>query len=396
MSAPLASVGPSGKGISPFQIGNMDGPFGTPARSFGGCSWLEVECRSVSRRRPPIALLLGTLACVGSRQRGQGRWCVPDELHVFVPQDQPSDVILAANFGLIESTDSGKTWVYVCEAQAGASGNVNLYQLGPTDTLLGDSFSGLFRSTSLGCTWGPAGGTLTGKYVYDAAFNPNSPGSVLALGNPPDGGSGSAIFASTDDAVTFGPPTYQTAASLSGIELSVSSPGLVYLTGNEPEIDGGASYFGNAFVMVGVDGGAGWGAPQDHPELNAELAGDAGADAGPPSPPLIRLAQVDPVDSQTVYLTLTLANSNESYLAVTHNGGKTIQLLFLAPETITAFLRSSNGTLYAEPGIPVAKGACSPRHPMAGRSRSSTRLARMGARRAAATSTCAAWPNATT
>ena len=297
-------------------------------------------------RRRLYATTAAALALLLASPRAAADGAFPDELQVFVPESLPSDIILAANFGLIESTNAGQTWVYVCEAQAGATGNVSLYQLGPTNTLLGDSFSGLYRSTDLACTWSPATGTPAGAYVYDAAFDPNNPGAVLALSNPSAGTSASAIFASSDDGVTFGNPVYTTPSSLYGVEFSISSPGLVYVVGNEPEPDGGVTYFGNAFVMLGLDGGASWGPHLDHPELNAELAGDAGPDAGPPPPPIIRLAQVDPADSQTAYFTLTLSNSGQTFLAVTHDGGKTIEVLFAAPEPMTAFLRSADGTLY--------------------------------------------------
>ncbi len=301
-----------------------------------------------------IAAALTLTSSLGVAQRALADGAFPDELQVFLPPDQPSEIILAANFGLLESTNNGQSWLYVCEAQAGATGNVNTYQLGPpapTDTLLGDAFSGLYRSTDLACTWGLAGGLPPGAYVWDAAFDPNNPGAVLAFSYPPDAGvalgaSASAIYPSTNSAVSFGAPIYVTPSSLYGIEFSQSSPGLVYVVGNLPATDGGATYFGNAFVLVGVDGGASWGTPIEHPELNAELAGDAGAGTGAPPPPIIRLAQVDPVDPLTVYFTLTLSNSGQSFLAVTHDGGKTIQVLFQAPETITAFLRSEEGTLY--------------------------------------------------
>jgi MYXO-CTERM domain-containing protein len=337
-----------------------------PSRPFGDHALVAVEFPSVSNRRSAaLATALAFALGVGAAGLARADGAFPDELQIFVPANQPSDLVLAANFGLIESTDNGQTWVYVCEAQAGASGNVNLYQMGPDDTLLGDSFSGLFVSTDLACTWSPAGGALaptalSPRYVYDAAFDPNTAQYVLALSNPPDGGSGSAIYPSTNDAATFGPPLYVTPANLSGIEFSSSSPGLVYVTGNDPETDGGPTYFGNAFVMLGVDGGASWGTPIQHPELNAELAGDGGV----ADPPLIGLAQVDPVDPQTAYFTLTvnaesylptptdagmelaLTGSTDFYLAVTHDSGQTIQLLFRAPEQMTSFLRSAEGTLY--------------------------------------------------
>jgi MYXO-CTERM domain-containing protein len=266
----------------------------------------------------------------------------PNESYIFVPTDQPSDIVVIATFGLIVSTNGGASWSYVCNPNDCSACPINLYQMGPTGTLLSDYPSGLSRSPDLGCSWAPAGGTLAGPYVWDAAFDPENPGAVLAFSHPADAGSASAIFPSSDDAVTFGPPLYVTPAVLNGIEFSVSSPGLVYVVGNEPLSDGGG---GTAFVLVGADGGASWGTPIDHPELNAELAGDAGPDGGPPPPPLITLAQVDPVDSQTVYLQLTVA-SGQTWLAVSHDGGKTLQLLFLPRDPMSAFLRSSEDILY--------------------------------------------------
>ncbi len=298
-----------------------------------------------------VALALVVLGVAGAARAqctdagGGSPMAFPDELGVFAPTDQPSDIVVTTNFGLLESTDDGLSWFYICAAEVGCN-DIGSYELGPTDALLADTFDGLHESSDLGCLWTPAGGTLAGAYAWTAAFDPNNPGAVLALSQPPDAGepSASAIYPSTDNGLTFGPPVYATAAGLSGIQFSASSPGLVYVTGNGPPADGGVASYGNAFVLVGVDGGASWGAQIAHPELNAELAADAGV--GPAPPPAIRLAAIDPVDSQTVYFFLSPPNSGQSVLAVSHDGGKTIEILFDAPEPITAFLIGSDETLY--------------------------------------------------
>ncbi len=268
----------------------------------------------------------------------------PDELQVFLPGDHPSRILLATNFGLVESEDDGVSWTFVCEAQAGAAGNLGLYQMGPTDTLMSEYYGGVVRSGDLGCSWDNAGGSVApdaGLWVWDGAFDPLAPGHVLVLGQY--GASGSAVYPSTDDAVTFGAPVYSTPSSLTGIELSQSAPGVAYATGNElvsQTPDGGTPRygFGAPFVLPGGDGGFSWGTPIDHPEIASELGTDAGVKIG--------LAEVDPKDPQTVYLRLTVEPTGPDYLAVTHDAGKTVQILFKSPEAMSAFLVASDGTLY--------------------------------------------------
>ncbi|MHB8416707.1 MAG: beta propeller repeat protein [Myxococcales bacterium] len=294
------------------------------------------------------ALLLVVPLAFPALARADGAF--PDELQVFLPADHPARLVLAANFGLLESEDDGQSWYYVCEAQAGAAGNISLYQFGPTDTLLADAPQSLLRSTDLGCTWAPATGCFSSGYVWDTAFDPVTAGNALALSNV-DGGTASGIYPSTNAAASFGCPVYTTASSLSGIEYCTSQPGTVYATGNEAN---DAGVIGVPFLLQGFDGGATWSSELPHPELATLLSGygapDGGSpDAGPPANPLIRLAEVDPNDCGTAYLRLTvvLADAAQDYLAVTHDSGRTIQILFRAPDLITAFLVGADGTLYA-------------------------------------------------
>jgi len=299
----------------------------------------------------------------------------PDEIQVFFSATNPNRIVLAANFGLLESEDDGKTWYFVCEAQAGASGNINRYQYGPDDTLLGDGpapyppvpgTTGLFRSGDLGCTWKSATGCFPHGNVFDAAFDPENPGRVLGLSNSDAGGEATAVFPSTDDGATFGCPVYETANSLTGVEFCQSQPGTAFLTGYHVGDAGSVP-----FLVEGYDGGASWSAELDHPELAALVAtfgtdggvGDGG-DAGPLSNPTIALAAVDPNDCGTVYLRLTLLSTGRDFLAVTHDSGQTAQVVFEAPPgmQITAATVGTDGTAYVGCACPAASASPCP-HP---------------------------------
>ena len=276
-----------------------------------------------TRRLGGLALLL---AC-GAASQALADGAFPDEFQLFVPTERPSSILLATNFGLLRSADNGATWTYVCEAQAGATGNISLYQLSPlTGTLLADSLQGLFLSTSEGCSWTGAGGTLAGQYSWDAAFDPLNAGGLLALSaNGP--GQTSAIYPSANDGQSFGAALFAIEGNLTGIEFSLSTPGLVYATGGEANSPDGS--LGAPFILVSTDRGESWPTREDHPELGAVI---------------VRIAAVDPDDGQTVYLRISSATGEE--LAVTHDGGKTIEPLFTPPEPMTAFLRAQDGTLY--------------------------------------------------
>ncbi len=266
---------------------------------------------------------------------------LPDELQVYLPADLPHRIILFNDFGLQESEDDGASWFFLCEPATGG-GNVDMYYWGPTGTVIGRSRQ-LTRSTDEGCSWQAP--SVCSSFVWDVAFDPARPGAALALGQLDGGGSG--ILPSVDDGETFGCPIFETPDTLQGVELSASSPGLVYASANAAA-DGGET--GVPRVLVGVDGGASWPLAFDHPELASLLASGAAADGGPGAglpEPLIRILAVDPRDSQTVFFRLTLPASGADFVAVTHDGGRSLQVLFAAPAPLSAFLDASDGTLYA-------------------------------------------------
>jgi hypothetical protein len=248
----------------------------------------------------------------------------PDELQVFLPP-ATSRIVVATNFGLLRATDGGP-FEFICEAAIGATGNVGLYQAGGDGAMLAEASQGVYRSPDWGCGWSPAQGSVSGVYVYDAAFDPTSPQHVLAIGVGATAGT-TAVYPSSDEGATFGAPTLTISGSLNGVEFSAVSPGTAFAVGNAAGADGGV---GVPFIAVSGDEGQTWPTRYDH----AELAGQ-----------VVRLAQVDPVAANTLYLRVSYPTYDE--LWVSRDSGNTLQKLFTASEPLSAFLSSADGTLYA-------------------------------------------------
>ncbi len=277
--------------------------------------------------RTSAAALLALALLSPGLARADGAF--PVQLQVFLPTDQPNRIVLITNFGILRSDDSGASWSYLCEALAGQSSAIGLYQFGPDETLLGDSYGGLVRTQDLGCSWSVAGGKLSGSYAWDAAFDPLVPGHVLALAQGPSGGGSSAIYPSTDDAATFGSAVFAMQGNLTGIEFSQASRGVVYATGGEADAPDGS--LGAPFVLLSHDGGQSWGAPIDHPELGVGILYLAGAGLSDPA---------------TAYFRWVPSSGASEELLVTHDSGQTLSSIFEAPAAMTAFVELPSGVLY--------------------------------------------------
>jgi hypothetical protein len=266
------------------------------------------------------SLCLLTFLLAGRRAQADGAF--PDELAVFLPPASNA-VVVATNFGLLRSLDGGPV-AFVCEAATGATRNVGPYQANLNGTMLAEAAEGLLRSVDWGCGWQPAGGSVSGLYVYDAAFDPSSP-RVLAIGLTADAGVG-ALYPSDDQGATFGQAATTVLGSFSGVEFSTVSPGTVFAVGNETSGDAG---IGVPFVAMSADRGQTWPSFFAHPELSGLI---------------VRLAQVDTTAGNTLYLRI---NATYDELWVSRDGGKTLQKLFTAPKPLSAFLAGADGTLYA-------------------------------------------------
>src|SRR5688572_26450791 len=106
--------------------------------------------------RPPLLVLVAAGLAL-SPERAHGNGAFPDSLSILLPPDQPDKITLATNFGLVFSTDAGRTWEWTCEH--GSALGAILYQLAPPPR--GATFAvglDIVRSDDDGCSWRPATG----------------------------------------------------------------------------------------------------------------------------------------------------------------------------------------------------------------------------------------------
>jgi len=248
----------------------------------------------------------------------------PDELSVHFPASAPHRILLGSNFGLLVSEDDGASWRYACEpyVTSGSTSslspaNVSFYQITADGAILEDSVD-LRRSADVACTWPASSGSVAGSVVSDVFADPTDPGFVLAILAAING---SSIVASRDGGTTFGAPLYTTSDLVTSVESARSARGVVYAT--KVGIRGGAT------LLRSADWGTTW-------NTMATLAG-AGTQ---PS-----ILAIDPADANTVYLRL-LAGANDS-MAITTDGGQTVQVALTVSGAFTSFLRATDGALYA-------------------------------------------------
>jgi hypothetical protein len=268
------------------------------------------------------AVLASLLVASGAYANG----AFPDEFSVNFPAPYPHRIYIGANFGLIVSEDDGATWRYACEpwitamSNAALSGtNVSFYQVAADGATIAQAVE-VTRSADDACTWPPAGGDIVGQVVTDLFPDPNDATFVVAIVAVT---TGSLLIASHDGGQTFhDPPLYQTNDLLTAIEISRSTPGLIYAT--SIALSGSGSK-----LLKSIDSGVTW----TSTVIPTESA----------TQPLI--LTIDPVDSNTVYLRVVGALSDS--IVVTTDGGQTFQTLITINGQFSSFLRATDGTLYA-------------------------------------------------
>jgi hypothetical protein len=243
----------------------------------------------------------------------------PDAQSVLTPADRPGQIMLVTNFGVIMSADAGATWLWSCETDGNAYGM--LYQLAPPPSrrLFVVANQALAFSDDGTCSWGTAGGALTGQGVTDAFVDPGNGNRVLAVGLT------SSIYSVYESAVggmSFAPALYTAPANtaINSVEIARSDPMTVYLAMTSPTTA--------PLLARSRDGGA-------HFEVH-DLEASLGRG-------LLRIIAIDPEDPDRVLLRFNAAN--DQAIALTTDGGMTATRPVVVNGNFTSFVRTPSGTL---------------------------------------------------
>ena len=268
-------------------------------------------------RRWVEAFLVAAALATPAAARANGAF--PDSESILTPADRPQDIILVTNFGLITSTDGGKTWLWSCEQDGNVLGA--FYQLtpAPRNRLLTVTNQNLGYSDDRSCGWQIAGGAVAGQSITDAYLDPVTGTRVMAIGVASQIYS---LFPSTDTGTTFGPALYQTTAgtTMNGVEIAPSDGNVVYIAMRAPA---GAPLLGRS-----DDGGA-------HFTIH-DLSANLGSG-------LLRIISVDPEDPNRVLMRFLTADDQS--LALTTDGGVSATKPLTINGDFKAFTRLPSGTI---------------------------------------------------
>jgi hypothetical protein len=213
----------------------------------------------------------------------------PQTIGIYPKPGDPQTVYLATTFGLLETTDEGCTFRWMCEQSIGYGGTWDpFYAIGSDGTIFATTFDGLRISRDAGCTFTTATAELP-------ANDPNRIADIWidALDIGPTGeiwvgtaetGHTNDVFVSGDNGVTF-----TSRGMLSpeiwwkSVKVAPSNPATVYITGYQ------VAGTPTAYFYRTTNEGMQW---TPSPLANVMYA----------STPVIRVKAVDPTNPDVVYL----------------------------------------------------------------------------------------------
>jgi len=278
----------------------------------------------------PAAFILTTLRTTPAEANG----AFPAALSVFFPPRRPDALIVATNFGVVESTDGGRSWLYACEDPTRAA-DARLYTLvqdGDRERLFSVGLQGLAVTDDGGCSLQPTAGSSDFVTVSDYFVDPSNAQRVFALATVVDPAApvveSAALLLSEDGGRTFGPPLRSEPVGMpdsldfESVEVAKTDPQTLYLISSSITT-------GRQFERSN-DGGLTW--------QTTPLVAGAGSRFG--------IITIDPDDKNRVFVRGT--NFASDALLLTTDGGKTLQtVLDLSAQmaAMTAFLLRTDGTI---------------------------------------------------
>jgi hypothetical protein len=285
------------------------------------------------RRRPPLphrlaggggCLLAAALALGLAPRAAHADGAFPDSQSILVPAARPDEITLVTNFGVVSSSDGGRSWIWSCEQTANSLGFLYQYGPPPRSRLYALAGEKLIRSDDRACGWQAATGMVDGKGLTDFFPDPGNPDRVLAVGFDYTTFD-YAIYASGDGGATFATLLYDSGVrnEIHGVEIARSDPHTIYATTS-------LLATGAPALAHSSDDGANW---QSMDLLAALGAGTA------------RIIAVDPSDAQRVLL--LFKGTSQQKLALTRDGGGTVSVALDpgAGTSFTSYARTAAGTI---------------------------------------------------
>lgn len=240
---------------------------------------------------------------------------------------------LRTTYGILLSEDRGTTWSWICyEAPGYVPVEEPTFVVTGNGTLMGAVFDGL-RRTKDGCAWETVSDALA-KTATGLAVDPADPNHVWALlsGGDGSGGFDNQLWESTtagDDFTLVGAP-YGKEALLLSLVVAPSDPNRLYVSGLFATPPSSTLTSG---VLTSKDAGKTW----QRTDLDA-----------PPGTAFF-IAAVDPAQPDSVYvrfetLNTTMAETSESWVMFSSDGGQTFTEILRKKAILFAFTFTPDGS----------------------------------------------------
>ncbi len=162
-----------------------------------------------------------------------GRFPLADQL--VVDPSYPAHLVLRTTYGIVESSDAGAYWSWICEAAVGYGGTQDPAMGVMADgTILAGVFEGLAVSHDRGCSWSFAADPLSAEYAIDVSVHRDDPSRAVAITSTGTGSGFHVIVAETkDNGVTWAQAGNALMNDLIALTVDVtpSQPDRIYVSG---------------------------------------------------------------------------------------------------------------------------------------------------------------------
>jgi hypothetical protein len=201
------------------------------------------------RRRVLSLAVLGTL--LAGEALANGRF--PRAQRLVESAEKPDVLAFYGTYGLVVTSDAGRSWSHVCEVATGTYGGEDpLLELMPGPRIVLRTESSLVKSGSSFCNYDAVLGTEE-EHIQDITRDPTRPDVILALTGAydPEDGFSSHLVVSADSGASWSTPRAlprnKVARGLS-LDVAPSKPERLYITGLDSQ--------GNGQLLVSDDAGA--------------------------------------------------------------------------------------------------------------------------------------------